>query len=44
MENYCLDYCNHKNVFYRTIPVMKPVELFAQHINNSLVPFYFDVI
>lgn len=43
MENYCLDYFNHKNVFYRVTPVMKPIELFAQYI-NSLKPYYFDVI
>lgn len=43
MEDYCLDYFNRKNVFHRAILVMKPVELFKQHI-NSLGPFYFDVI
>lgn len=44
MKNYCLDYFNHKKVFRRVTPVMKPVELFKQHINNSFVPYYFDVI
>ena len=43
MEDYCLDYFNRKNAFRRVIPVMKPVELFKQHLNSS-VPFYFDVI
>ena len=43
MENYCLDYFNHKNVFCRVTPVMKPAELFAQYLNN-LKPYYFDVI
>ena len=43
MGDYCLGYFNRKNVSCRVKPVMKPVELFKQHI-NSLVPFYFDVI
>lgn len=43
MKNYCLDYFNHKKVFCRARPVMKPTELFAQYI-NSLKPYYFDVI
>ena len=42
MEDYCLDYFNHKNAFCRITPVMKPTELFIQYINS--LELYIDVI